>query len=128
MVLPRWLARTNRRFTNRLLGLIPQRWSPFVILHHHGRKTGEPYTALLAAFRTEAGFLFTPTYGPDADWVRNIVAAGTCEIERRGHHHHLQSVRLIPRNEAWPNLSLPVRAAMWILGVHWFVAADVARL
>ena len=59
MVLPRWLARFNRRVTNRVLGLIPRRISPFVIIHHRGRISGRPYATLGAAFPTPEGFVLS---------------------------------------------------------------------
>ena len=124
MVLPRWLALANRKFTNRVLGLIPRRWSPFVIVHHRGRRSQRTYSTLAAAFRTPTGFVLTPTYGPDADWVRNILAAGSFDLDRRGEMHRLANARLIPRNEAWPHLPLPVRLAMRLLGVKWYLEAD----
>lgn len=126
MVLPRWLARVNRRYTNRLLGAIPDRISPFVTVRHVGRRSGRQYAVLLAAFRTPTGFLITPTYGPDADWVRNVLAADAFELERRGERFRLNTVRLVDRREAWSHLPLFVRVFMRLLGVHSFVVADLA--
>jgi deazaflavin-dependent oxidoreductase (nitroreductase family) len=126
MVLPRWLGELNRSYTNRIFSRIPARISPFGIVHHRGRKTGHPYTVPLAAFRTPSGFLFTPTYGPDADWVRNVMAADSFQLDRKGRTHELHNTRLITRAEAWPLLPRFVRLAMRLLGVRWYVAADTA--
>lgn len=126
MVLPRWLARFNRSITNRILIRIPKSISPFVSVHHRGRKTGSSYMALLVAFPTSDGYVLTPTYGPDADWVRNVLAAESFSLERKGHTHSLTRARLITRTEAWPYLPGFVRLAMRILRVKWFVRADVA--
>ncbi len=125
MVLPRWLARFNRSVTNRILGLIPRRWSPFVIVYHRGRKSGSRYATLAAAFGTPGGFVLTPTYGPECDWVRNALSAGSFAIERRGTTHQLTNARLVPREEAWPHLPGPVRLAMRTLRVHWYVRGDL---
>ena len=124
MVLPRWLARFNRRVTNRILGLIPRRISPFVIVHHVGRTSGKPHATLAAAFPASAGFVLTPTYGPEADWVRNVLAAGSFTLDRRGDHYRLANSRLVPRAEAWPYLPGPVRLAMRLMGIEWYVLAD----
>lgn len=124
MVLPRWLARFNRSVTNRVFGLIPRRWSPFVVVFHKGRRSGKRYATLAAAFTTEGGFVLTPTYGPDADWVRNILAAGSFAIEKRGVTYQLVNARLVPRAEAWLHLPGFVRLAMKALKVTWFVRAD----
>lgn len=34
---------------------------------------------------TEDGFVIALPYGPRADWVRNILAAGSAAIEHEGH-------------------------------------------
>ncbi|MDJ0924071.1 MAG: nitroreductase family deazaflavin-dependent oxidoreductase [Acidimicrobiia bacterium] len=125
MVLPRWLAQTNRLLTNRVLGLLPRRSSPFVVLHHVGRRTGARYTTLLAAFSTGDGFVLTPTYGPDADWVRNVMASGAFVIDRRGTRVPLSNARLVTRTEAWPYLPALIRLAMRLLRVRWYVRADL---
>ena len=124
MVLPRWLAKVNRRFTNRILQRIPARISPFVTIRHVGRKTGVGYATLLAAFRTPTGYVLTPTYGPDADWVRNVLASGNFNLQANDEVHSLRNARLINRSEAWPHLPLLVRVAMRVLRVDWYVAAD----
>ena len=124
MVLPRWLARFNRSVTNRILGRIPRRWSPFVIIFHQGRKSGKPYATLGAAFRTPDGFVLTPTYGPDCDWVRNVLTAKSFAIDRRGTTRRLHNARLIPRSEAWRYLPAPVRVAMRALRVEWYICGD----
>lgn len=127
MVLPRWLATANRTITNKLLRRLPRRWSPFVIVYHVGRRSGRPYSAPLVAFRADAGFVFTPTYGPDADWVRNVLAAGSFQFDKRGEIHDVQNARLITRDEAWPYLPRPIRLAMRLLAVRWYVRADSVR-
>lgn len=125
MVLPRWLARTNRRFTNRILGTIPDRISPFVTVRHVGRTTDKHYEVLLAAFSTPGGVLLTPTYGVKADWVRNVITAETFQMVRRGEISTFRNVKIVDRSVAWPHLPGAVRLAMRILGVHQFVAAAI---
>jgi deazaflavin-dependent oxidoreductase (nitroreductase family) len=124
MVLPRWLARFNRRVTNRVLGRIPSRWSPLVLLHHVGRTSGKQYSTPLAAFRTDFGFVFALTYGPGADWVQNVLGADSFAIDARGVRHELAGARLIPRTEASRYLPTPVRVALRLLRVEWFLAAE----
>lgn len=124
MPLPRWLARLNRSATNRILGSLPRRLSPFVIVSHVGRVSGRTYSVPLAAFRTEEGVILTPTYGPTADWVKNVLAAGSFRMDQRGETHTYTGVRLVGRAEAWLFLPRPVRIAMRLMRINWFVAAD----
>ena len=126
MPLPRWLARSNRRFTNHILGRIPRRISPFVFVTHIGRVSGRRYSTPLAAFVTKSGYVLTPTYGLEADWVRNILAMPDFEMDRRGRRIALHNPRVVPRAEAWPHLPLLVRGAMRVMRIEWFIAADNA--
>ena len=124
MVLPHWLAITNRHFTNRILGRIPRRFSPFVTVHHVGRHSGRKYSVPLAAFSIGPEYLLTPTYGPEADWVQNVLAANSFELEERGRLIPLKDVRLVDRTTAQPYLPRMVRLAMRVLRVQWYVMAD----
>lgn len=126
MPLPRWLARANRKFTNQVLGRIPRRISPFMIVEHTGRLSGRRYSTPLAAFATESGYILTPTYGPETDWVKNLLAMSSFEMDRRGRTVALKNPRLVPRPDVWPHLPFLVRAAMRIMGIEWFVEADNA--
>jgi deazaflavin-dependent oxidoreductase (nitroreductase family) len=73
MPYPRWLARFNKRLLN------PReiRREKYPIVTHLGRVSGRPYRTPLDAFPTEAGYVLVARYGPNSDWVRNILAAGT---------------------------------------------------
>ena len=58
--------------------------APLAVVHHVGRKSGTAYRSPVLAFGVPGGYLIPLTYGPERDWVRNVVAAGTFELERRG--------------------------------------------
>ena len=45
-------------------------------------------------FPAEDGFVLALTYGPDADWVKNVLAAGGCELRTRGRTVRLVAPRL----------------------------------
>ena len=53
-----------------------------------------PYRTPVNVFPAENGYLFALTYGPDTDWVRNVLAAGGCELQTRGRTVRLVSPRL----------------------------------
>lgn len=75
----------NRSFTNRL-----QRWTAgtpgtsTALIRHRGRTSGRMYETPIGPFPTDDGFVVTLPYGPTADWVRNVVAAGSAELVRHG--------------------------------------------
>jgi deazaflavin-dependent oxidoreductase (nitroreductase family) len=108
--LPRWLAQTNRRYTNRLMRHLAS-WAPgFAIVHHVGRRSGRSYETPVNVFRRPGGFLFALTYG-ETDWVRNVLAAGGCEIRTRRRAVALGSPRMF-RDDRLPGIPIPAR---WIL-------------
>jgi deazaflavin-dependent oxidoreductase (nitroreductase family) len=110
--LPRWLAETNKRFTNRLMRHLAS-WAPgFAIVHHVGRRSGHHYETPVNVFRRPDGYLFALTYG-ETDWVRNVMAADGCEILTRRRTVDLGSPRLF-RDGSLPGIPVPAR---WILSL-----------
>ena len=76
MQLPQWLARFNRYFTNPIQRMWAG-WAPTMgILEHVGRKSGKPYRTPLNVFSTDDGVAILLTYGPNRDWLKNIMSAG----------------------------------------------------
>jgi deazaflavin-dependent oxidoreductase (nitroreductase family) len=56
----------------------------FGIVIHSGRTTGRVYRSPINVFRRGNSYIFFLTYGSDAQWVKNILAAGSCSLEARG--------------------------------------------
>jgi deazaflavin-dependent oxidoreductase (nitroreductase family) len=50
------------------------------MIRHVGRSSGRVYETPIMVFRRDGVAVIALTYGPDADWVRNVVAAGGCEL------------------------------------------------
>src|SRR6516225_3744610 len=83
MPLSRGVARFNTRVTNRITGQFAG-WMPgFAIVTHTGRRSGRTYRTPVNVFRDGERYVFALTYGTESDWVRNVLAAGRCEIETR---------------------------------------------
>lgn len=102
MPVPRWVARMNRRVTNRLLTPIWRIMPGFGILHHVGRRSGRVYETPVNVFRQGGEVVIALTYTSDSDWVKNVLAAGRCEIEERGTRSVLVHPRLgVDREKAW---------------------------
>ncbi len=71
-------------------------WLPgFAILSHVGRKSGRTYRTPINVFRRGDHYVFALTYGSDVDWVKNILAAGGCEMRTRGRDVRLVEPELI---------------------------------
>jgi deazaflavin-dependent oxidoreductase (nitroreductase family) len=78
-------------------------WMPgFGLLTYRGRTTGRTYRLPINVFVRGDQYLFALTYGSDSQWVKNVLAAGGCEIRVRG-----RQVRLVdPELIVDPDLSL----------------------
>ena len=94
MVIPRSIARFNRVVTNRISSLVAG-WLPgFGIVEHAGRRSGRVYRTPVNVFRTWDGYVIALTYGPDTDWVKNVLSAGGCSLQVRGQESRLTAPRI----------------------------------
>lgn len=84
MPINRRVARFNKAVANHFVGPILSRMPGFGKVHHHGRKSGRAFTTPVKLFRRGEDIVITLPYGPGSDWVKNVLAAGGCEITTRG--------------------------------------------
>src|SRR5262245_20990042 len=71
-------------------------WLPgFCVLTHVGRRSGRTYRTPLNVFRRGSRVVFALTYGSEAEWVRNVLAAGECDIRTRRRDLHLVGPRVV---------------------------------
>lgn len=124
MPAPRWMARFNRRFTNRLTGTFSPVLPGFAVVLHEGRRSGRGYRTPVNAFRTRDGYLVALTYGADSDWVRNVQARGGCELLTRGRRIRCRNPRLF-HDERRRGVPPPVRIPLRALRVSDFLQVDV---
>jgi deazaflavin-dependent oxidoreductase (nitroreductase family) len=105
MQLPQRLARFNRHVTNPIQRLWAG-WAPtFGILEHVGRKSGKPYRTPLTVFPTDEGVAILLTYGPNRDWLKNLVAAGGGRMRRYGKTFTVADPRVMSKAEAAPSVT-----------------------
>jgi deazaflavin-dependent oxidoreductase (nitroreductase family) len=93
---PRWLAKVNKRVFNP--GQV--RKGKYPVVTHVGRTSGRSYQTPLDAFPTKTGYVLVVRYGPNSDWVRNVLAAGTATLRVDGEELRLVSPRLATQKEA----------------------------
>jgi deazaflavin-dependent oxidoreductase (nitroreductase family) len=109
MQLPQWLARANRRITNPIQRIWAGRAPTLGILEHVGRRSGKPYRTPLTVFDTDDGVAILLTYGPNRDWLKNVTAAGTARMQRRGKTFTVAEPRVVPKAEAAQHVSKVAR-------------------
>jgi deazaflavin-dependent oxidoreductase (nitroreductase family) len=120
----RWLAKINIAFTNRITSLFAG-WLPgFGILTHVGRRSGRVYKTPVNVFRASKGFIIALTYSSQSEWVKNVLAAGSCELKTRGKKYQLSSPNVVhdPTRRRFP---IPMRLVLRIVGADEYMELSV---
>jgi deazaflavin-dependent oxidoreductase (nitroreductase family) len=120
MPAPRWIGKVNRVGFNRVSRPVA-RWLPgFGVVLHRGRRSGREYRTPVNLFPADDGFVIALTYGAETDWVKNVLAAGGCRIETRGHTVDCVNPVLY-RDPALRGIRAPERAILPLLRVDQFL-------
>jgi deazaflavin-dependent oxidoreductase (nitroreductase family) len=120
----RWLAKINIVLTNRITGLFAG-WLPgFGILTHVGRKSGRVYRTPINVFRASKGFVIALTYSSQSEWVKNVLAAGGCELKTRGKKYQLSSPNVVP-DPTRRRFPIPVRLVLRIVGADEYMELSI---
>ncbi len=117
---PKALAKFNKVFTNRVMIRLSGR-PPFGAIRHTGRVSGSEHRIPINVFPAGDDFVFALTYGPDADWVKNVMHAGGVVLEYAGDDIPLVQPRMIPRSEAKSFMPVAVRIMLRLLRVDRFL-------
>ncbi len=125
MPFPRRLARWNKAGLNRLTRHTAPLTPGMGVVIHRGRRSGRRFQTPVNVFRTEDGFLFALTYGPDSDWVKNVLAAGGGELRTRGRTVRVVAPQLV-HDESRRGIRPLERQVLRLIGVADFLAVKAA--
>jgi deazaflavin-dependent oxidoreductase (nitroreductase family) len=116
----RSVAAFHRPITNRIASRFAAQLPGFAIVTNVGRKSGRLYRTPVNVFRTPDGFLIALTYGRDSGWVRNVLAAGGCQLETRHVLYQLSSSIIVhdPSRRRFPRL---VRVVLGLISANDFL-------
>jgi deazaflavin-dependent oxidoreductase (nitroreductase family) len=122
----RWVAAFNLLVTNRITSLFAARLPGFGILTHNGRKSGKVYRTPVNVFRAPDGFIIALTYGRESEWVKNVMAAGGCQLETRGVQYQLSAPSIVhdPTRQRFP---LFVRVVLRLVGANDFMQLSTSQ-
>jgi deazaflavin-dependent oxidoreductase (nitroreductase family) len=101
-------------------------WLPgFAVLRYVGRRSGTAYRTPINVFERDGDYVFALTYGADVDWVKNILASGTAQLERAGRVIDVRDPRLFadPKASLMP---LPIRLFLRSMRVTEFLRMSPA--
>lgn len=91
------IRRMNRRITNpRQLRTAGTPGAYAAVVHHVGRTSGTAYRTPVVAVPDGDAFVVALPYGPAADWVRNVLAAGTATLEHEGRRVQVDEPTVVP--------------------------------
>jgi deazaflavin-dependent oxidoreductase (nitroreductase family) len=122
----RWVAAFNLAVTNRITSRFAARLPGFGILTHVGRKSGKVYRTPVNVFRSPRGFLIALTYGRESECVKNVLAAGGCQLETRG-VRLLVSTPTIVHDPTRRRFPIPVRIVLRLIGANDFMRLSTSH-
>jgi deazaflavin-dependent oxidoreductase (nitroreductase family) len=125
--LGRRVARFNKRVTNRLTRPLAPRLPGFGVVIHRGRKSGRVYETPVNVFRAGGGYVVALTYGAEAEWVKNVLFAGGCELVARGRHVRLVAPEVF-RDDEQRAVPAAIRPMLRFMRVTEFLRLEAADL
>ncbi len=91
------------------------------VMYHRGRRSGRSYATPLGARPGANGFVIPITFGEQANWFRNVQAAGGCVIRWKGANYPLIDPEVIDWATARSACSPIERILMPVIGIEQFV-------
>ena len=70
------------------------------IIKHVGRTSGTEYQTPVGVVATDEGFVIALPYGDQADWLKNVLAAGRATIVHEGETFEVDEPGVVPIEEA----------------------------
>lgn len=112
--------RLAARLVNPLILVIAgRRWMPVVgVVRHRGRRSGRMYSTPLGMRPSGDGFVMPRTFGENAAWYRNVVAAGWCVVTYRGRDYRLVDPEVIDYQAAAPAFPRYERLQFRLVGIN----------
>ena len=125
MPVPKVVGQWNKVGLNRLTQRVAP-WMPGLgVVVHEGRRSGKVYQTPVNVFATADGYVLALTYGTDTDWVKNVLAAGGCELRTRGQVFLLTAPHLF-HDEDRRDIRPLERQVLRALGVADFLSLKTA--
>lgn len=87
------------------------------VIRHRGRISGRPYETPVGAVATDDGFVIALPYGTQADWVKNVLAAGSAEVLDEGSTYRVDRAEIVSMRDAADHFSESDRRSHRLFGV-----------
>jgi deazaflavin-dependent oxidoreductase (nitroreductase family) len=122
MLFPAWVDRLQIRYMNPAVKRVARFLPTFAVIKHRGRKSGRSYETVVNAYRRRRVLAILLGHG-NADWVKNVVAAGEADVRLFGRDLHVTNPRVVPAGADAEGLPLIARLGGRRVGV---LVADIA--
>ena len=121
-------VRSIARFVNPvILRIAGRRWMPILgILHHRGRSSGRAYATPLGMRRLGDRFVMPRTFGENAAWYRNVLAAGGAVVTYLGIDYTLIEPEVIDYATAAPAFPRYERLQFRLIGINEYLRLRIA--
>jgi deazaflavin-dependent oxidoreductase (nitroreductase family) len=125
----RRVVRFVAQFVNPVVVLIAgRRWMPILgVMHHAGRRTGRIYATPLGMRRIGNSFVMPRTFGEDAAWYRNVLAAGGCSVTYLSKVYSLVEPEVIDYATAAPAFPGYERLQFRLIGINEYLRLRIAH-
>jgi len=120
--------RSIARFINPvILRIAGRRWMPILgILHHRGRSSGRAYATPLGMRRLGDRFVMPRTFGENAAWYLNVLAAGGAVVTYLGTDYTLVEPEVIDYATAAPAFPRYERLQFRLIGINEYLRLRIA--
>jgi deazaflavin-dependent oxidoreductase (nitroreductase family) len=102
----------------------------FRLVYHQGRRSARTYATPVGLGSTGVTFLIPLTFGADADWCRNVLAAGRCLVKSRGRNYLAVEPEVVNDVSVLAELTTAFdplqRQAFRMMGTHTFLRLRIA--
>jgi deazaflavin-dependent oxidoreductase (nitroreductase family) len=122
MLFPAWVDRLQIKYMNPAVKRVARFLPTFAVIKHRGRKSGRSYETVVNAYRKRRVLAILLGHG-NADWVKNVVAAGEADVRLFGRDLHVTNPRVVPAGADAEGLPLIARLGGRRVGV---LVADIA--
>lgn len=121
-IFPDWLDHIQNTFISPTVKRFRRYIPTFAVIEHHGRKSGRAYQTVVHAYCK--GPVLTVLLGHgEADWVKNVLAAGAADVHLFRRDVHVTNPRIVPIGGDTSNLPLIARLGARRVGV---LVADIS--
>jgi deazaflavin-dependent oxidoreductase (nitroreductase family) len=114
-------------FNRMILTLAKSGRGPFSVVYHRGRRSGRTYrTPVLASYIGER-IIIPLSYGENVDWLRNVLAQGSCHILRKNESIATANPEVIDSDAAFAILPVKRRELFERFKVEKFLCLRVVE-